>query len=395
VGQRDRVEETRIEGVRRIFDVNVFGPVALTQAVLPGMLARGAGRVAVVSSVLGKFGAPGRPAYAASKHALHGYFDSVRAEVHDCGVRVTLVCPGYGPARLRAPGSAGHRPRTGRGDDRRMGDLGGILKRFAPTVPARFCAAATWTSGAAAPIGQGRRAMRMKTALLAVLCAVGALAGRAGAAEPGQARTPCRTIQRMEAHEHQHLVMYGTSITWATTWVDQLTRQLYRRYPGYVTSTNAGMNSKNSRWGVRHLEERVLARNPDCVFLEFAINDAYAPYEVSLEESRKNLEDLIDRVQAFDPDCEVILLVTNPVQGKAAPVRPDLEAYYDIPRAVGRECGLLVIDLFPRWAQVLREDPDKFKRYAPDLLHPGPVGCRELITPAILEAMGAKPLDPD
>ncbi len=235
----------------------------------------------------------------------------------------------------------------------------------------------------------------MEIALLAVLCASGALAARGGAAQPAQARTPCRTIQRMEAREHQHLVMYGTSITWATTWVDQLTRQLYRRYPGYVTSTNAGMNSKNSRWGVRHLEERVLARNPDCVFLEFAINDACGPHEGSLEESRKNLEDMIDRVQAFNSECEVILLVTNPVQGKAAPVRPTLEAYYDIPRAVGRERGLLVIDLFPRWAAVLREGLDKFKHYVPDLVHPGPVGCRELITPAILEAMGAKPLDPD
>jgi short-subunit dehydrogenase len=49
----------------------------------------------VISSVVGKFGTPKRSAYAASKHALHGFFDSLRAEVHDAGVHVTIVCPGF------------------------------------------------------------------------------------------------------------------------------------------------------------------------------------------------------------------------------------------------------------------------------------------------------------
>jgi len=63
--------------------------------VLPGMLARGAGHVVTISSVLGRFGARTRSSYAASKHALHGYFDSLRAEVARQGIRVTLVCPGF------------------------------------------------------------------------------------------------------------------------------------------------------------------------------------------------------------------------------------------------------------------------------------------------------------
>lgn len=81
--------------VRRIMEVNFFGAVQLTKAVLPSMLNREQGHIVVVSSVSGKIGTPGRSTYSASKHALHGWFDSLRAEVHDEGVRVTLVCPGY------------------------------------------------------------------------------------------------------------------------------------------------------------------------------------------------------------------------------------------------------------------------------------------------------------
>jgi short-subunit dehydrogenase len=81
--------------VRRIMEVNFFGTVAVTQAVLPGMLTRGRGHIVVISSLVGKFGTPQRSVYAASKHALHGFFDSLRAEVHDRGLRVTIICPGF------------------------------------------------------------------------------------------------------------------------------------------------------------------------------------------------------------------------------------------------------------------------------------------------------------
>jgi short-subunit dehydrogenase len=81
--------------VRRIMEVNFFGAVQLTKAVLPSMIDRQEGRIVVVSSVVGTFGTPMRSSYAASKHALHGWFDSLRAEVHDDEVGVTLVCPGF------------------------------------------------------------------------------------------------------------------------------------------------------------------------------------------------------------------------------------------------------------------------------------------------------------
>lgn len=95
VGQRSLAKETTLDVDRRIMEINYFGAVALTKALLPSMLEARAGHLVVVSSVMGKVGTPLRSAYAASKHALHGFFDCLRAELADDGITVTLICPGY------------------------------------------------------------------------------------------------------------------------------------------------------------------------------------------------------------------------------------------------------------------------------------------------------------
>jgi short-subunit dehydrogenase len=95
VSQRSLAEATALAVDRRVLEVDYLGPVALTKALLPSMLERGSGRFVVVSSLVGKIGTPLRSGYSAAKHALHGFFDSLRAEVHDRGVRVTMVCPGF------------------------------------------------------------------------------------------------------------------------------------------------------------------------------------------------------------------------------------------------------------------------------------------------------------
>lgn len=95
VSQRSLARDTRFEVDRRLIEVNYLGTVALSKAVLPGMLARGRGHFVTVTSVVGKFGTPMRSSYAAAKHALHGFFDSLRAELWRDGIAVTLVCPGF------------------------------------------------------------------------------------------------------------------------------------------------------------------------------------------------------------------------------------------------------------------------------------------------------------
>jgi short-subunit dehydrogenase len=95
VAARDRVTNTAREVHERILRTNYLGPALLTQALLPSMLQRGGGHFVVISSLSGKYGGPLLAAYAASKHALHGFFESLRAEEHDRGLVVTFIVPGF------------------------------------------------------------------------------------------------------------------------------------------------------------------------------------------------------------------------------------------------------------------------------------------------------------
>jgi len=95
ISQRALVKDTSIEVDQRLMAVNYIGTVALTKAVLPYMLEQQSGYIATITSLTGKFGTPYRSSYAASKHALHGFFDSLRAEVWKDNIFVTLLCPGF------------------------------------------------------------------------------------------------------------------------------------------------------------------------------------------------------------------------------------------------------------------------------------------------------------
>lgn len=95
ITSRGSALETLSSVEEHVMRINFFGTVELTKLVLPSMIEKNAGHVAVVSSVQGKLGIPFRSAYAASKHAIHGYFDSLRAEISKNNIAVTLCCPGY------------------------------------------------------------------------------------------------------------------------------------------------------------------------------------------------------------------------------------------------------------------------------------------------------------
>ena len=95
ISQRSMVVDTPIEIDRRIMEINYFGAVALTKAILPSMIKNGFGHIVPISSLTGKFGSPYRSGYAASKHALHGFFDSLRAENYKKNIYVTIPTPGF------------------------------------------------------------------------------------------------------------------------------------------------------------------------------------------------------------------------------------------------------------------------------------------------------------
>lgn len=95
ISQRALAKDTQLSVDQKVMDVNFMGTVAVTKAVLPTMLHQRFGQIVVISSVMGKIGTPLRSAYAASKHALHGFFECLRAEVADEGLHICMICPGY------------------------------------------------------------------------------------------------------------------------------------------------------------------------------------------------------------------------------------------------------------------------------------------------------------
>jgi len=95
ISQRALALEATLQTEQRLMNVNFWGTVVLSKAVLPNMINHGGGKIVCISSLTGKFGTKFRSAYAASKHALHGYFDSLRSEVFDKNIQITIVCPGF------------------------------------------------------------------------------------------------------------------------------------------------------------------------------------------------------------------------------------------------------------------------------------------------------------
>ncbi|MCR9162805.1 MAG: SDR family NAD(P)-dependent oxidoreductase [Nannocystaceae bacterium] len=93
--QRATALDTEMDEVRGLMELNFMVPVALTKLVVPAMLARGRGCVVVVGSVAGYVSTPMRSTYNASKFAVRGWFDALRAELHGTGVGVSIIVPGY------------------------------------------------------------------------------------------------------------------------------------------------------------------------------------------------------------------------------------------------------------------------------------------------------------
>src|SRR5229473_4634088 len=89
------LEETSIEEAKQVFETNFFGVLRMNQAVLPIMRGQGYGRIANISSVVGFLPAPYQGIYAASKHALEGYSESLDHEVRQFGIRVSVIEPGF------------------------------------------------------------------------------------------------------------------------------------------------------------------------------------------------------------------------------------------------------------------------------------------------------------
>ena len=148
IAQKGMVIENQMEIDRQIMETNYFGTVALTKALMPKFLKQGHGWFAVVSSFAGVMGIPGRSAYAASKHALHGFFESLQAENMNCNLDLSFVIPGFINTEITAKGLCGNGKPFGRvetshrlgmtADDCARDTIKGLLKRRHRIVVGKF-----------------------------------------------------------------------------------------------------------------------------------------------------------------------------------------------------------------------------------------------------------------
>jgi acyl-CoA thioesterase-1 len=206
-----------------------------------------------------------------------------------------------------------------------------------------------------------------------------------------RAEEPSRLIANLSAGKSQVVVAYGTSLTEGGAWVEQIEKAINARYPGLLTVINSGGSGQWSQWGLQNIDEKVIAKEPDTVFLEFSINDSVERFHASVDVARKNLETMIDRILKANPACEIILMTMTP--GNKHPkghrsYRKDIEDHYAMYRDVAKKHDLLLIDHYINWQKLQAENESLFLEYVPDTIHPKAHGCAEVVTPVILKALG-------
>ncbi|MDR0661389.1 MAG: SDR family NAD(P)-dependent oxidoreductase [Prevotellaceae bacterium] len=94
ISQRSLVLDTPITNDRKVMEIDYFGTIILTKAILPQMIRQGGGHILCTSSIVGVFGFPLRSAYSAAKHALHGFFESLRLEYYKQNIKVGIIIGG-------------------------------------------------------------------------------------------------------------------------------------------------------------------------------------------------------------------------------------------------------------------------------------------------------------
>ena len=209
-------------------------------------------------------------------------------------------------------------------------------------------------------------------------------------------------IQRLEQGEEIDIVCLGTSLTGGKwPWVDVLEEWLDQAYPEQVSLENMGVGASASMtvpsmdgnpyiWKKCGLDliPKAISLKPDVVFIEFAVNDAYVPYNISLDQSRRNLESMISSLKEANSEVEIILQTMNvildiPELGLAeASERPDLAKFNRMYCKVARKHKLMLIDHYSKWMAYLRkEGRDEYLKMVTDGVHPNLEAYRRIILP--------------
>ncbi len=198
-------------------------------------------------------------------------------------------------------------------------------------------------------------------------------------------------LTALEQGRSQRIVVYGTSLTANAAWPAELQDTLRASYSGKLRIINAAGGGKDSRWGLANLSSRVLDQRPDTVFIEFSINDALEPSNLSVSESMANLREMISLIRTGRPYCDVIVMVMNPPTGTALEKRSRIEDYQRGYRRVASETSCRLISFTAVWRDIIAREPERWQTYAPDGIHPNEKACREVILPYLLRKIGFSP----
>ena len=207
-------------------------------------------------------------------------------------------------------------------------------------------------------------------------------------------------VDNLRAGKDQTVVVYGTSLTAGGRWVTETKVWLDKINPqAKVTMVNSGQSGKNSIVGLAKLDAVVIGKKPDTVLIEFAVNDAFLfpekERQVSLEQSGRNLETMIERIKKALPGTEIVLQTMNPAwdasNGRGSgSKRPELDAYYEGYRKVAARHGLLLIDHHKNWMKLSTEDKALFEKYVSDGVHPTPEASSKVTFPQVKASLDEK-----
>ena len=175
---------------------------------------------------------------------------------------------------------------------------------------------------------------------------------------------------------------------------------LDKEFPGQVICFNEGVGASASSVGPGNDPalscigklSTVIVHKPDVVFIEFATNDAYLPYKISMDESKNNLNLIIDKILEANPQTEIILQTMNSVMDKPgsglhASDRPNLPQYFQGYRDVANARNLILVDNYPNWLKLMQDDLVHFDQLVPDRIHPQLSGYKEILLPELKKTL--------
>ena len=216
-------------------------------------------------------------------------------------------------------------------------------------------------------------------------------------------------ISRLQSGESLTIATIGTSLSpnYGYAWPNQTDVWLNANYLGNVTFCHCAVAGSASKYTSSYTSPdsgldvqlgNALAENPDAIFIEFAINDAYTPYQISQQMSKDNLQAMIDQINSWAADqgktVDIIIQTMNNVVDingyLEASKRPDLANYYQGYREVAAANGLLLIDHYPNWVDLYNSEGDHatWISYLDDYgVHPNEIGTQNVIMPEIKQAL--------